>query len=152
MENIKKPVPPDFSDLRNEQIQKLYNSLPRALADENNFAKYYEKEEIIDDGSFPTYSSKQRTWATFENTKNINFAIGVLRKPLGVWRDFVESEDSRQGSVFEYFFGVLRIKSGALRYVLLTVNRNVLAKVEISENEENLLQQISGLQIYSKKI
>jgi len=138
----------DFSEKRDTEIQELFDALPYLVNNKHYYSRVAEKNEVYEIESYPTYS-KKRVLANINETPRVNIAIGVLKTPVAVWRDFREHVDNRKGTTLEYFFGLIK-KGNEHRFVLLIIQRNILIEIHTSKREEELLDRISGLQIFKR--
>lgn len=142
--------PEDFSVERDAQLQEVFDELPNLLNRSEIFADVTPKQNLRDIDAYPTYT-KKHILANLETVPHAGMAVGVLKNPITVFRDFMVKEGKNEGTEIEYFFGVIKGKvNGKPKdvFVLATVQRNVLLKVMKSENDLELLEKINGLQIY----
>ena len=144
----------DFSNKRDGELQEVFDAIPYLKINPFYFADTFDKSTIKDFDSYPTYS-KRRIYADRATNPRLYLGAGVLEKPVAVWRDFREGDEDRKGTVAEFFFGIVGVrrapedKRKAL-FVLVLVQRNVVAKIITSENELDLFDLISGLQIHKR--
>ena len=142
----------DLSSKRDGELQELFDSIPYLKINPFFYSFKTDKSLLEDVASYPTYS-KRRVLGDLNLTPRLNDVVGVLVKPVAVWRDFRQGEDNRQGTVIEYYFGIINkntdpAKEPSTVFVLAIVQRNILIETHFSENELDLLENISGLQVH----
>lgn len=143
----------DFTDLLIDQ-----------LAETNSFIKDNATNRSLyinlarDPGSFkeidvyPNYANS-RYVAKREDIPKIDLAAATIRKPIRVFRDvLVDKKDERESTYIEHYLGLSEYSDGRPLLVYVLSHRNLLIKLRTVPIEKSLdiLEIISGLQIYGK--
>ena len=141
------PERPDLSGARDEQLQDLYDELPELVENDFLYAVVDKsKEDLKETDIYLTYDAKTRELGSLEVTPRLPIAVGIIRRPLVVFRDYLERAE-RESTVVRYYFGMYK-KDGERIFALVQSHRNIIIKIWTDTDEINLLKMVNGLRIY----
>ncbi len=137
--------------LRKDALSFLL-ALPSLAVHEENFIKKRDnRNEFLKQDWYTAYNSK-RLLGDVDLTTRIEIASAVIRRPIAVFRDFLQKVDTRQETYIEYFFGLDKTDAGDTRLNLVINHRGVMIK-HFSRSPKKvgeLLETISGLLVFKK--
>ncbi len=142
------PTRPDLSRTRDEQIQEIYDDLPDLVDNDFLYAVVNTTKETLKPVDiYLTYQATTRELGALEVTPRLPIAVAIVRRPIAVFRDYMERPDTREATVVRYYFGMFK-KNGERIFGLVQSHRNIIVKIWTDADELNLLKMINGLRIY----
>lgn len=137
-----------MSSFRDQALDNLAENLPLLAADRSLYIQPRPESEFDDLETYPNFEGSHLVGSK-DQTARIGIAVAVIKKPIYVFRDFLQHEDTGRRTNAEYYLGLMSLSNGSPALAYARVHRNVILNANAYNllSADRILGKIKGIPI-----